>query len=138
MSSTLSHSMEHDLIDNAFLAMMLQLLQESQLEEVPNKPRQSRSISRALADRHQRPGPRVPPPPMGYKRPKDSQSSQVEEQMAEPKNKCSSSSLALSGRFPSSIDFWTEAICLSRALWHSFSSETNMGRRLHIRVIWDP
>ena len=48
MSSRLSHSMEDDLIDNAFLTMMLvlQLLQESPPEEVPNKPRQSRNINR--------------------------------------------------------------------------------------------
>ena len=37
MSSTLSHSMEDDLIDNAFLAMMLPLLKESQKV---SKPRQ--------------------------------------------------------------------------------------------------
>jgi hypothetical protein len=39
MSSRLPHSMEGDLIDNAFLTMMLvlRLLQESQPEEVPNK-----------------------------------------------------------------------------------------------------
>ena len=43
MSSTLSHSMENDLMDNAFLAMMLPLLEESQ--EV-SKPRQSRNIDR--------------------------------------------------------------------------------------------
>jgi hypothetical protein len=33
MSSTLSHSMKDYLIDNEFLTMMLQLLQESQPEE---------------------------------------------------------------------------------------------------------
>jgi hypothetical protein len=40
--------MEDGLIDNAFLTMMLelQLLQESQPEEVPDKPRQSGNISR--------------------------------------------------------------------------------------------
>ena len=52
MSSTLSHSMEDDLIDNAFLSMMLQLLQESQPELVPNKPRQSRNISREEGTRN--------------------------------------------------------------------------------------
>jgi hypothetical protein len=42
MSSTLSH-LENDLIDNVFLAMMLQLLEESQKT---SKPRQSRNIDR--------------------------------------------------------------------------------------------
>ena len=43
MSSTLSHSMENDLIDNAFFAMMLPLLEQSQKV---SKPRQSRNIDR--------------------------------------------------------------------------------------------
>ena len=42
MSSTLSHSVEDDLIDNAFLTMMLQLLEE--LQKIPNKLRQSRNM----------------------------------------------------------------------------------------------
>ena len=43
MNSTLSHSMENDLIDNAFLAMMLPLLDESQKV---SKPRHSRNIDK--------------------------------------------------------------------------------------------
>ena len=44
MSSTLSNSVEDDLIDNTFLTIMLQLLEE--LQKIPNKLRQSRNINR--------------------------------------------------------------------------------------------